>query len=92
MFRAKKTCTITHRIDEGKRGTERRVYALPHTRQTAGPVDYGGGVGAAEGLGAASRSIWPREKVHGFSTTVCTISSCRYGEINGCGYTIKAKI
>ena len=79
----KQTCTITHRIDGGERGTKRQIYTLPNTRQTAGPVDYGGGVvGAAEGPGGASRSVRPREEVCGFSMTVCTTSSCRYGEIN----------
>ena len=55
----------THNIDGGERGAERGVHTLPHTRQAADPVDYGGGVGAAEGLGGASRSIWPGEELCG---------------------------
>ena len=74
-----KPCTVTHRSwsGGGERGTERNVYTLPNTRRAAGSVDHGGGVGAAEGLGGASRSVRPQEKVCSFSITVRTISSYR---------------
>ena len=59
----------TYSTNGGERGTERGVHTLPHTRQAAGPVDYGGGVGATEGMGGASRSIWPGEELCGLCIT-----------------------
>ena len=70
----------THNIDGSERGTERGVHTLPHTRQAAGPVDYGGGVGAAKRLDGASRSIWPGEELCGF----CITKECfswMYGDV-----------
>ena len=69
-----KPCIITHKIAGG---TKRNVYTLPNTIRAAGSVDHGGGVGAAQELGGASRSVRPQEKVCSFSITVRTISSYR---------------
>ena len=66
----------THNIDGSERGTERGVHTLPHTRQAACPVDYGGGTGAMEGLGGASWSIWPGEELCGLCITS---KCCRHG-------------
>ena len=68
----------THNIDGGKRSTQRGVHTLPHTRRATGPADYGGGVGAAEGLDGVSRSIWPGEELCGLCITEA--SCCRYGK------------
>ena len=65
----------THNIDGSERDTERGVYTLPHARQAAGPVDYGGGTGATEGLGGASWSIWPGEELCGLCIT---FKGCRH--------------
>ena len=73
-------CAVdTHSVDGGERGTEREVHIFPHTRQTAGPADHSGGAGAAEGLGGASRSIWPGKKPCG----LCITGYCRRSEQEG---------
>ena len=70
VYIALKTIHIdTYNIDGGERGTERGVHTFPHTRQGAGPVNYGGGTGAAERLGGASQSLWPGEKLCGLCIT-----------------------
>ena len=73
----------THGIDRGKRGTERGVHTVPHTRQTAGSADHGGGVGTAEGPVGASKCIWPGEKLCGLfiADDIC----CRNDEVKCCG-------
>ena len=65
-----------HKIDGGKRSTQRGIHTLPHTRRVAGPVDYSGGVRAAEGLDGVSRSFWPGEELSGLCIT--EPSCCRY--------------
>jgi len=66
----------THSVDGAERNTKRGVYIVPLARETATPVNSGVGVGAGEGLGVASRSIWPQEK---FSDLCITEASfCRF--------------
>ena len=70
----------THSVDGGERGTEREVHIFPHTRWTASPADHGGGgAGAVEGPGGASRSIWPGKKTSG----LCITGYCRYSKMEG---------
>ena len=64
------SCIDTHNIDGTEGNTERGLHTLPHTRQAAGPVDYGECGGAADRLGGASRSIWPEEKLCGLFITI----------------------
>ena len=62
----------THSVDGGERGTESEVHTLPHTRGTAGSADHGGGGGTTKGLGGASKSKLPEEKLCG----LCITSKC----------------
>ena len=64
------SCIDTHNIEGTEGNTERGLHTLPHTRQAAGPVDYGERGGAADRLGGASRSIWPEEKLCGLFITI----------------------
>ena len=74
--------TETHSVDGGEWGTESEVNTLPHSRQTAGSADDGGGVGTLEVSGGTSKSVWPREKPCGLS--VADDISCRNSEAEGC--------
>ena len=67
--------TGTHSVDGAERNTKRGVYNVPFTREAATPDNSGGGVGTGEGLGIASRSIWPQEKHSDLCITEA--SSCR---------------
>ena len=68
--------TETHSIYRGK-CAERELHPLPHTRHTAGSVDHGGGVGAEEGLGGASKSSWPGKEPRGLCFTPhCCACTC----------------
>ena len=69
-------CIKTHSVDSGKRGTERGIHTVPHTRWTAGPADHGGDVGTGEGLGGASESIWPGEEACGLCITPPSCCTC----------------
>ena len=86
MYITVKVCadinTETHSVDGGKWGTESEVHTLPHTRQTAGSADHGGGVGTLEGPGVASKSVWPEEKTCGLS--IADDISCRNSEVEDC--------
>ena len=65
----------TYSIDGGE-CTGREVHTLPHTRQTASPVDHGCGVGTLEGLGGASKSFWPGEELCGICITPTSYCTC----------------
>ena len=77
----------THSVDGGERGTESEVHTVPHTRQTAGSADHGGGVGTLEGSGSASKSVGPEEEPCGLCSAddIC----CRNGEAKLCVYVIR---
>ena len=66
----------THSIDRGKRGTQRGVHIVPHTKLTAGSADYSGGVGTAADLSDASLSIWPGEEACGLCITPLSCCTC----------------
>ena len=64
----------THNVDGAEGNAERGIHTLPHTRWAAGPIDYIEGVGAADRLGGARRSIWPEEKL----CDLCLTETCSY--------------